>query len=254
MRTNLILMLVAAWLLTSCRSTQDMIYLQNTGSYAGENHATTKPTKYRLQPDDNLYVKVISLDNNINMMFTNQAGSMNTSSLNEMGLFINSYTVNKDGVVRIPVLGDLKVQGLTVDETQKLFSKRCDKFLKDAVVTVKLTSFRYSVMGEVYRPGTYLSTKGNINIFEALSMGGDLKDYANRTEVKVIRTVEGGKKIYTVDMTSDKILTSDVFYLQSNDIVYVRQDRYKNIMLNATTYNMFLSTISSILLILNFTK
>ncbi len=238
----------------SCRSSKDMVYLQNVGTPDGQELATSVPVKYTLRPGDNLYVKVSSLDKQINDMFTGGANNSNAGSVNEMGLYINSFTVNENGFVMIPVLGEISVQGLTVEETQKAFTKRCDEFLKNSVVVVKLTSFRFSIIGEVYRPGTYLITRENFNIFEAISQGGDLKDYANRTDIRIIRKSDNGKKIFTIDLTKDDVFMSKAFYLQADDIIYVRQDKFKDYKLNVPTFTLILSTISSVLLILNFLK
>ncbi len=99
--------------------------------------------------------------------------------------------------------------------------------LKNLLVIVKMVNFKITILGEAKVPGQLLIYQNKINIFEAISMAGDLTDFANRNKVALIRQVKGGSKIYYLDLTSDKLLSSELYYLAPNDILYISPLRVK---------------------------
>jgi polysaccharide export outer membrane protein len=173
---------------------------------------------------------------------------------NETSLFINGYTVSDSGNIEIPVLGKIPVAGKTMDEAISSITQRANHYLKDATVIVKLISFKVSVIGEVNRPGTYNNFNNQLTVLEAVSMAGDITDYGNRRHILVLRPTATGTKTFRLDLTNPKILTSDGFFLLPNDIVYVEPIKNKSFRLNMPTISLAFSSVSTLILILNYLK
>ena len=141
------------------------------------------------------------------------------------------YLVDNNGYINFPVVGKLKVAGLTKTECQDLILEKIRPFMAESenpVVTVIMSSYSVSVLGEVNRPGSFQVGREKITILEALSQAGDLTIYGVRDKVKLIREDATGKKeIHTLDLTDANIVTSPYYYLQQNDIVYVEPNKVK---------------------------
>jgi polysaccharide export outer membrane protein len=171
---------------------------------------------------------------------------------NETSLFINGYTVSDSGYVEVPVLGRIPVVDMTVSQATDAIRERAGRYLKDATVIVKLISFRYSVIGEVARPGTFTNFNSQLTVLEAISNAGDITDYGNRKKVLVLRPDGQGTTTFRLDLTSRDILTSEGFFLLPNDIVYVEPIKSKTFRINSPTFSLVLSSITTLILVLNF--
>jgi polysaccharide export outer membrane protein len=145
---------------------------------------------------------------------------------------LQTYLVGNDGTISFPVLGTLKVSGLTKGECEKLIHDRIMPYMnasENPVISVRMTNYKISVLGEVARPGVFTVNNEKINIFEALAEAGDLTIYGVRNRVKLIREdAEGKKKIYTMNLNDVNIINSPCYYLQQNDIVYVEPNKVKS--------------------------
>ena len=169
----------------------------------------------------------------------------------------SGYVVNKNGYIDFPVLGLVKAQGLTIDQLrQSLIDKIiATKYIKDPIVLVQFMNFQFTVLGEA-NPGNYNVPNGHINLLEALAMAGDLKTSAKRDDVWVIRTENGQRKVYSIDMRSKDLFDSPAFNIQQNDLIYVKplksikdSDASKRTTIFQTVITA-LSTVSSITLAL----
>lgn len=178
-----------------------------------------------VQPQDMISIVVSCREPQLAAMFnlTNasyQAGSQasNTGYQRLMG-----YTVDTDGNIDFPIIGKINVAGLNRwGVAQKVKNELVKRdLLKDPVVTVEFMNFKVSVIGEVARPGTFSITNDRINLFEALSLAGDLTIYGRRDNVQVTRETGGKRYVYVLDLRSSDIFNSPAYYLQQNDIVYV---------------------------------
>jgi polysaccharide export outer membrane protein len=139
------------------------------------------------------------------------------------------YLVDKEGCIDFPVLGKLKVEGLTRNQLRDMIKDklRTSGQLKDPIVTVSFMNFKVSVIGEVNRPGSFNISGERITLIEALSMAGDLTIYGRRDRIAVIRESEGKRSILYHDITRTDIFESPCYYLQQNDIVYVEPNNRK---------------------------
>lgn len=241
--------------LNSCIPLKKTIYLQEQSSYTqGVNSYENDLATYKLQPGDNLYVDVKSLDpSNLTSFDANNRSDYQIQS--EMGIYLKSYQVNDSGFILFPVVGKVKVAGFSVNQVHDSLQIIMNEFYQLSSVTVKLVNFKVSILGEVNRPGIYQVYQDRLNIFQAISLGGDLNDYANRKEVSILRkTNTGGTELLKVNLLNNSILELPGFYLQPDDIVYVKPMRSKNFAFTAFPYSIVLSTITTTLLIWNFFK
>ena len=201
------------------------------------NKDTSMPMKENkgiiIQPQDQLSIIVTSRDPKMAAQFNLSVSMFYTGSELATGggasQRITGYVVNNDGDIQFPSLGNLHVAGLNRWELQDLVKdKLADTgLLRDAVVTVEFLNFKVSVLGEVTAPGTYSVTGDKITIFQALALARDLTIYGQRENVQVIREQNGRRQIFTLDLTSSDIFSSQAYYLQQNDVVYVTPSKVR---------------------------
>lgn len=248
------LLMAAAAAFTSCTRHNQLVYLQQVDSLKTETFYPKSRPEYRIQTRDILYIRIYTLNEEISNLINQTMGASQQNLFqNETNLFINGYTVNDSGCVEIPVLGRIPVANRTMDQAIGAIRERAALYLKDATIIVKLVSFKFSVLGEVNRPGTYSNFNNQLTVLEAISMAGDINDYGNRKKVLVLRPTRDGTRTFRLDLTDKSILASDGFFLLPNDIVYVEPVRSKMIKINIPTISLLLSGISTLILILNYT-
>jgi polysaccharide export outer membrane protein len=238
---------------SSCTSHRQLVYLRNVDSVStGTFYPKHKPD-YHIQTRDIMYVKIYSLNEDMSSLINQTIGSYQQNLFqNETSLFINGYAVSDSGDIEIPILGRIRIAGKTMDEAISAIRQRADQYLKDATVIVKLISFKVSVIGEVNRPGTYNNFNNQLSVLEAISMAGDITDYGNRKQVLVLRPNALGTNSFRLDLTNKNILSSDGFFLLPNDIVYVEPIKNKSFRLNMPTISLAFTSISTLILILNY--
>ena len=167
-------------------------------------------------------------------------------------IYIFGYTVSDSGTVTLPILGDIIVYGLTVEEVRAAIHERAEDYLKDAVVNVKLISFKFTVIGEVNRPGTYTNFNNQLTVLDAIGMAGDITDFGNRERLLVVRHTREGSKTYRINVQDKNLLQSEGYFLLPNDIVIVEPIKSKPFQLNIPTLSLVLTSISTLILVLSF--
>lgn len=140
---------------------------------------------------------------------------------------LQQYLVNNEGEIDFPVLGRLKVGGLTKNEAESMIREKLQPYLKETpIVTVRMANYKISVLGEVKSPGTFTVSNEKVNVLEALAMAGDMTIYGVRDNVKLIREdAQGKRQIVMLDLTKSDLVLSPYFYLQQNDILYVTPNK-----------------------------
>lgn len=252
---KLLLFLSVLLLLGSCVSLKKVRYIQDIASseQTDSTYYQAKAPDYKIQPGDHLHIDVKNIDpKNMNPFQSSSNANIQTQS--EAGVYLNSYQVSDSGNIDFPLVGKVDVAGQTVFEVQSNLQQIVNEFFQLTTVSVKLINFRISLLGEVVRPGTYMVYQNQLNVFQAISMGGDLTNYANRKEVSIIRKTDKGTSVHKINLLSSQLLNSPVYYLQPGDIVYVEPLSGKNFTFTAFPYAIIFSTISTTLLILNFIK
>lgn len=227
-----------AGLLSACGSVKDITYLQGEGLLKKAAIADTFDLK--IQKDDLLDIVVSSIEPELLRPFNQQYGGYgNPGGYNgSYSGYNRGYLVEVDGTINYPLLGKIKVAGLTRRQVIDLIQGKLEKegYIKDPIVTVRFQNFRISVLGEVNRPGTFNISSERITIFEALSLAGDLTIHGRRDRVAVIRETDGERTILYHDLRSMDVFQSPDFYLRQNDMIYVEPNRVRA---EASTSNQF---------------
>jgi len=186
----------------------------------------TEATDITIRPQDKLSILVNAQDSRLTNLFNlpiiSQQVGIDNNYNQARGL--SGYTVDSNGCIDFPVLGSIRVQGMTREDLAATIKAKltAGNLVKDPVVTVEFMNLYVSVLGEVAKPGRYRIDKDQVTILDALSMAGDLTIYGKRDCVKVLRSERGMQKSYSVNLCSaNHIYSSPVYYLQQDDVVYV---------------------------------
>ncbi|WP_317196904.1 polysaccharide biosynthesis/export family protein [Candidatus Sulfidibacterium hydrothermale] len=242
--------------LTSCVPQKKILYMQvKNEADTMSSFKNQRKINYRIQPGDNLYIRVVSMDEKTNLFLNSMGGGQYSQNItSDASVYLNSYMVSTKGTIQFPLTGEVYVKNLTVAQVKDTIQKKLENYLKESVVIVKLVNFNITLLGEVKRPGQYKIYQNNINLFEAVSMAGDLSDFAKRSDVTIIRQTKNGSKVIHVDMTKKDILSSPYFYLKPNDIVYVPPLKGKQFSFATFPYGVVFSALSTALLLISFFK
>ena len=199
----------------------------------GQTEVVSQVLDIRLRPEDKLSIVVKSMDPQLSELFnlaivTQRVGYINSSSSNNS--LMSVYTLDSKGEIDFPVLGQLKVGGMTRQEVARMIKDQLvsQDLVKDPVVTVEYANLGFNVLGEVNRPGRYTFDRDHLTLLDALSLAGDMTIQGERENVMVIREQEGKRISYVVNLKSgQELLNSPAFYLQQNDVVYVAPNSYR---------------------------
>lgn len=212
--------------MAACRSAKEVVYIQD--AYTEDIQKITNFQDIKIKPGDMLSIFVSHKEPTLSALFNPQDTSP-TGSSTSLGQRLSGYTVDLEGNIDFPIVGRIKVAGLTRSELSTMISKKLDDdgLLKGAVVTVAYQNFNISVLGEVNHPGKFNVESDRVSLFDALAMAGDLTIYGRRDSVMVIRENNGERQIMYNNLLSKDVLNSPSFFLQQNDVVYVKPNRVK---------------------------
>ncbi|MBR5253860.1 MAG: polysaccharide biosynthesis/export family protein [Bacteroidales bacterium] len=248
MNRFILLLSIVVITLTSCTSQKNLIYFQteNQGdykyTYEGEN--VNFSPNYYLAKEDMLYIDVMAIDDETARMFASKDSRYSTT---ENSIYLNGYVIDKNGEINLPVVGKVKIEGLTVEQAQNAIQEKVDQYIQGAVVSCKMLNYKVSILGEVNRPGTYTFYQPCVSLFQLIAAAGDLTYYGNREKVKIIRKTKTEDIVYTVDLRNVEILQNKHLYLQPGDVVYVEPNKNTKTL---STLNIPLTTISNSLVVL----
>ena len=226
-------LLLLPFLLTACQSYKKVPYFQNVEVV---NEVEQQESLYdaKIMPKDLLTI-VVSCTNPelaipFNLTVASNAGmAVSNSSYVTTQPVLQPYLVDNEGNINFPVLGELKLGGLTKREAEQLIIDKLKPYMKETpIVTVRMVNYKISVIGEVTRPGTFTISNEKVNLLEALAMAGDMTVYGLRDNVKLIREDANGKQqIVTLDLNKAETILSPYYWLQQNDIIYVTPNKAK---------------------------
>lgn len=228
----LLILAVVGFALSSCVTARKVNYMQEPDKYIPHYADTLSYEEYTLRIGDRLYVYVYSLDENIQRMYN--SGGSNASQMRQQmasgGTYgsydLYTYLVDEEGNIDFPTIGKLAVQGKTTREVKLLLEEELSKLLKEIPgystisVEVNIVNRSFSVIGA--QSGRYMINKEKMTIFEALAMAGDLGEFNSRKEIKLIREKNGVTTIKTFDARSEDLVNSEYYYIEPNDIIYIR--------------------------------
>ncbi|WP_028903118.1 MULTISPECIES: polysaccharide biosynthesis/export family protein [unclassified Prevotella] len=228
----LFVVLAVATIMSSCGSTKNVAYFKNSDSIDFSQSRRLYDAK--IMPKDQLTITVNTTDPEVSSAFNlimqnayTQGRNLNSGG----GGTVMPYLVDNEGYIKFPIIGALKVVGLTKRQCERMIEDKIRPYLSEnenPVVTVQMSSYSISVLGEVARPGTFMVSREEITILEALAQAGDLTIYGVRDKVKLIRkNADGKKEMHTLNLNDANIVNSPYYYLQQNDVVYVEPNKVK---------------------------
>ena len=252
-------------LFISCIPQKRLVLLQKKDS----KDSTFFPVKqyiHKLEVGDNIYITVTGLDEKTAAIFNSQAKNYSTFTAQSNvamynqnitqtpGMYLWSYTINDSGFINFPLIDKIFLKDLTLREAQKVIQDSINQYANYITAVVKYLSFQINVLGEVKKPGSLYINSEYVNIFDAIGLAGDFGDYANRNKIRIIRKTSKGNEIASLDLTDEKILSSDYYYLQPGDIIYVSPMTAKTFGLRNVQISSFITFGASILLLYNTLK
>lgn len=225
---------LAVMLFSSCAHWKDIAYFQNS-EYVDLSQSTGLYDA-RIMPKDQISVSINTINPEVSSSFNlllrpSSVGGSTIGSSTQM-----PYLVDNDGYINFPILGKIKVVGLTIRECEALILKRIQPYMAENEkphVTVRFSDFSVTVLGEVGHPGIVQSRREKLSVLEALALAGDATIYGIRNPVKLIREdTEGRRTFHDLNLNDAEILNSPYYYLQQNDILYVEPRKEKITFLN----------------------
>ena len=239
-------------LFSSCITQRKIEYLQQNNGKATEYKNNTF-RDYTLKPNDELYIQISSLDDAAANIFSSSANQI-IGGLTPYGASLLSHTVDREGFLELPVVGKIEVKDKTIDQVTEMLQKALINVLNQPIITIKLVNRYVSVLGEVRLPGHYNYSEDKLSIFDAISMAGDITEFGNKKTVILLRNQNSTNTRYEINLTESKVLASEFYYLQPNDIVYVKPLRGKFWNFRPFPFEIIFSSITSTILILTYIK
>ncbi len=264
MRRILIFLAGSLFFLSSCVTNKQFVYLQkddinkkNLPKDSTVRSYDLTTYEYKIQPEDNLSIQFQSLSPR-EYDFFNGGGvgsQQQNQNLTQGNAIVMGELVDAQGEIAYPVIGRVKVAGLTIFEAQTKLQALADQYLESPIVKVRLINFRMTILGEANREGTILMTNNRVNFIEAIGLAGGLTDLADKTNVKLLRQTKGGQvEVRYINLLDEHFIQSPDYYVYQNDILIVpalRQRAYqryfgKNLSLAISSLTLLLITIQLI--------
>jgi|EP01037_Dinobryon_pediforme_P012421 polysaccharide export outer membrane protein len=214
--------ILVAILFSSCASYTNIPYFEDLKKNQNTTEDITNFSNHIIQPKDELLIHVTSLNPEASSVFNN---NLQTSPL-QSNTPVYDYLVDQDGNVELPLIGKVKVTGLTSDQVSAQLSESLGKYLKVPRVSVRIINFKVAVLGDVARPNVYTSFSDRLTIPEALSLAGDLNITADRN-ILLVREINNKREFYHIDLQSKNLFESPYFYMKSNDLLFVQPGKLK---------------------------
>ncbi len=239
--------------LLACVSNKKSVYLQDKAAKQSQDNMDNKtfnraPVPYKLQVGDILSIQISKLNNiqsayAITEQLEQKQANVSQDPMN------NGYKIKDNGQIDLPVLGEIKARGLTLEELERNISVKADSFYTEPFVKVFLFSFYVKVLGEVKQPGNYQMYQHQPTIFDALSLAGGLLYYGDRRAVKLVRTLEGSTTVSHIDLTDQAMLEDQYYFLHPDDMIYVKPLKSKQF--SESNLPLILSVISTITVVVS---
>ncbi|MGO2294140.1 MAG: polysaccharide biosynthesis/export family protein [Psychroflexus halocasei] len=225
MRNQLYYILVLIFF-ASCAPKKNIIYYQDSDSV--DLKSVESIYKHpKIQINDILHITVSALNPESVIPFTAEISKNQSQSMRMELLKLQGYLVNSEGKINYPQLGKIDVKGKTTQEATDLIQSKLSEFIIMPRVSVRIINYKFTIEGEVKKPGTYESTEEVLTLPQAIGMAGDLTINGKRNNIKVIREVNGNREVKTIDITKTDWLNSPYYYVYPNDIIYVEPNNPK---------------------------
>ncbi|MBT8195567.1 MAG: polysaccharide biosynthesis/export family protein [Bacteroidia bacterium] len=224
LKKYLLILLVFAGILSSCTPQKKLIYFQHGEAIQQDSASLFQPFELKIYPNDILQVQLYTINPDA---LPSISSTMDRSMNDNRSVYEKGFMVDNRGYVTIPLIGEVYVAGLTLDEAKLKILNEYKRFIESPTLVLRKLSFRISVLGEVNNPGLIYVPGEKITLIEAIAMAGDLTNFADRTEIKILRTIEGQNQEIVLDLTSKELLFPNPIYLYPDDIVYIKPVKRK---------------------------
>ncbi len=221
--------------------------------FQGQPTEYTSNSSYNptIKPDDLLSILVMANDEKSTMLFNlpQELGNNLYGGYAQGAPTPPGYLVNSDGNIQFPIIGDIQLAGMTRTQAIEKLKEELSSYIVNPTISIRILNFRVTVLGDVRNPGTFTIPNERITVLEALGIAGDLLITGERENVLVVRDDDGKKREYRIDLTSESLFSSPVYYLQQNDVIYVEPNRAKrnSSVINASNTGIVISSLSLIL-------
>ena len=236
----------------SCVSQKKLHYIQSIQPLGQYENQTQE--EILVQPGDELYIRVSSLDDIAYNFFTNQAAVNQQNLTNELSVSLVTFTVNDSGYISYPITGDIYVQGKNTNQIATQLQEILRSYFNQPTVTVKKVNKMITILGEVRMPGQYTYTQQSLNIFEGLGLAGDITVHGNKNNVTLLREENGTIMRWQVDLTREDLITSPQFYLKSGDVLLVRSRKTAMWSITASSISLTLTFLTTLIVVLNYIR
>lgn len=232
MRYSFGILFILLLLFASCGSKRNLSYFKDLPDSVVLQSAIPQTPETKIQGGDILRITINTLNPESNVLFN--SGTLQTldSRNNDVNtnnqLAAEGYLVDKNGFINFPVIGQVRLGGLTREGARQEMVKQLTSYVKNPIVNVRFLNFKVTVIGEVAKPSTFTIPNEKITILEALGMAGDMTPFGKRENVLLIREENGERTMVKLDIGKKDIMNSPYFYLRQNDVVYVEPTKYKD--------------------------
>lgn len=245
-------------LASACVSTSQLTYFPNDEfTTEAPTYISGRAKEYRLQPRDVLSVIIKTLDEETSDYFNIQPSGNGNLQLNPASLYLFGYSIDDNGRITLPEVGEVEVSGLTVAQAQEVIEQAVSRYVNNATILVKLISFKVTVLGEVASPGYYYVYNDQATVLEVLGLAGDVTELGNRENITLVRQTASGKEAILLNLKDPEMLSSTYYFLQPNDVLYVQPLSAKATRgnLNALTIvSIVISAVSATIGVLNYAR
>jgi polysaccharide export outer membrane protein len=217
-----VVLVLTFFVLLSCASKKKVVYLQDIDQTKSYDSSTLYEPK--LQPDDLLSIIVSAENPELTVPF-NLPQIQGNYEINNNQNGIKTYLVDNFGYIEFPVIGKVKLGGLTRTEATAKLVSSVSEYIKNPIVNLRILNFKVSILGEVLKPSSFTLSSERITLLEAISMAGDLTIHGKRNNILIIREAEGKKTYNRIDITKSDFLNSPFYYLAQNDIIVVEPNK-----------------------------
>lgn len=252
--------IVLILLVTACSTQKELSYLNNLYELGGENYFPMDVPDYKVQPRDILYVSVKAQtpEGALTEMLNDRTSANANYITNEGSAYMMGYSIDPQGNVTLPWLGEISVAGMTVYQIRDLFQQKIDSLFRHAYVEVRLMSYKFTVIGEVRMPGSYVNYNDQLTVLEAIGRAGGIAETGTKEKILVIRPKGDQTITYSIDLQDKSLLSSPAYFITPNDVVIVQPNPKKVFNVNLPTISFIIatitSTVSTTLLLINYFK
>lgn len=259
---KIVLILFSCLFMASCISNKRIVYLQEKNKEITYSDTFKYDrSQYKLQINDIINVDVVTRNSEFSKLFsTGTTGNQNIAAMGGGGgggdlYYAIGYPINDSGQVIFPLIGAVKVAGLTILQTKEKLQKELSVYESDIQVFVRIGGLRFSLLGEFNRPGKMVALQNQLTIFEAIALGGDLTEMARREKIILLRQYPDGARIHYIDVLDKNIVNSPFYFLQPNDLLYAEPLKRRAYGIGTTgleTFSTALALVTTTLLLINY--